>query len=169
MERSLRLLRIVVLVSVAMLSAVAGPCYAAAENAANQILNEDSLDKMLGALSDLRSRNVPVQIGAGSVDSEIAKLKKQPNAEKIVKKRGLSMQQFVITYKATAQIHEVEKSRDNWQRILMDPDTTPQAKLEATQKLGDSMKTNLFTPEQIALVRQRMPDLEAAFSPPKSN
>ena len=140
MARPSGLLRIVALFLVVMLRAVAWPGCASAENTANPFLTEDSLNKMLGALSDLRSRNVPVQVGAGSVDSEIAKLKKQPNVEKIIKKRGLSLQEFVLTFKATAQIHEVEKSRDNWQKILMDPAATPQAKLEATQKLGDSMK-----------------------------
>jgi hypothetical protein len=50
---------------------------------------------------------------------------------------------------------------------LQDPDASPEAKLDATQKLGDSLKNNLFTPEQIELVRRRMPDLETLLTPPK--
>jgi hypothetical protein len=70
------------------------------------------------------------------------------------------VREFVLTYKATAQIRESEKARDNWQKIVQDPNAAPQAKLDATQKLAESLKNNLFTPEQIELVRHRMPDLE---------
>ena len=73
----------------------------------------------------------------------------------------------VLTYKAAAQIQEAEKARDNWQRILQDVNATPQAKLDATRQLTDSLKNNLFTPEQIELVRHRMPDLETLLTPPK--
>lgn len=136
------------------------------ENSPNYVFSQDALNKTLGALTDLRAKNVPVKIGDGNLDAEIAKLQKQPSAEDIIKKRGLSMRDFVLTYKAAAQIREAEKARDNWQKILQDPDAAPQAKLDATQKLADSLKTNLFTPEQIELVRRKMPDLETLL--PKS-
>ena len=94
-------------------------------------------------------------MGGGNLDADIANLQKQPKVESIIKKRGLSLREFVLTYKATNQIREAEKARDNWQRILQDPDAAPQAKLDAIQKLADSLKDNLFTPEQIELVRRR--------------
>jgi hypothetical protein len=87
--------------------------------------------------------------------------------ENIITKRGLSMREFVLTYKAAVQIREAEKARDNWQKILQDPDAPPQAKLDATQKLADSLKNNLFTPEQIELVRRKMPDMDTLLAPAK--
>ena len=147
--------------------AVVGKGIAFAENPASNVLTQESLNKTLGALSDLRAQNLSIKIGSGDVDAEIANLQKQPKIESVLKKRGLSVREFVLTYKATAQIREAEKSRDNWGKILADPTATPQAKLEATQKLGDSLKNNLFTPEQIELVRHKMPDLETLLTPPK--
>ena len=168
--KSLRHFRILVLLlALVTLAAAVWPGSASAVETSGPTLTEDSFNKMLGALRDLRSSNIPVQVGPGSVESETAKLKKQPKVERIVKKRGLSLQQFVLTYKATAQIHEAEKSRDNWQKTLVDPSAAPEAKLEATEKLGESMKADLFTPEQIELVRRRMPELEAVFFPTKQN
>ena len=140
---------------------------APADNSPNYVLTQDAFNKMLGALGDLRANNLPIKIGGGSLDTEIANLQKQSKVESLIKKRGLSVREFVLTYKATAQIREAEKSRDDWQRILQDPNAAPQAKLDATQKLADSLKNNLFTPEQIELVRHRMPDLETLFTPPK--
>jgi hypothetical protein len=140
---------------------------ALADNSTNYVLTQETLNKTLGALSDLRAQNLPLKIGGGDLDAEIANLQKQPKAESIIKKRGLSVREFVLTYKAVAQIREAEKARDNWQRILQDPSAAPQAKLDATQKLADSLKGNLFTPEQIELVRHRMPDLETLLAPPK--
>lgn len=140
---------------------------AAADNPANYVLTQDVLNKTLGALADIRTNNLPIKIGGGSPDAEIANLQKQPKVEDIIKKRGLSVREFVLTYKATAQIREAEKARDNWQRILQDPAAAPEAKVDATQKLADSLKNNLFTPEQIELVRRKMPDMETLFTPPK--
>jgi hypothetical protein len=161
---SSRCLRISVLfLSSIMLLAVAWRSAASADDSANYVLTEDALNKTLGALSDLRSKGLPISVGGGSLESEIANLKKQPKVAKIIKKRGLSLREFVLAYKSAAQIREAENARDNWQKILADSNTTPQAKFEATQKLGESLRTNLFTPEQIELVRRRMPDLESLF------
>jgi len=153
--------------SLFMLLAGAWQAKTRAEEPTKDVLSEEALNKMLGALGDLRAKNLPLNVGSGSLDSEIANLKKQPNVERTIKKRGLSLQEFVLTYKATAQIRQADKDRDNWQRILQDPNATPQAKLEATQKLGDSLKNNLFTREQMELVRRRMPDLESLIPLPK--
>ena len=131
------------------------------------VFTHDTLDKMLGALKDLRAQNLPINIGTGSPDAEIANLEKQPKAASIIKNRGLSPREFVLTYKAVAQIREAQKARDLWQKTLQDGDASPQAKFEATQKLTDSLKTNLFTPEQAELVRRHMPDVEALLAPPK--
>jgi hypothetical protein len=139
---------------------------ASADNSTNYVLTQDALNKTLGALGDLRAKSLPIKIGGGNLDAEIANLQKQPKVESIIKKRGLSLREFVLTYKAAAQIREAQKARDNWQRILQDPSATPQAKLDATQKLADSLKNNLFTPEQIELVRHRMPDVETLLTPP---
>ncbi len=140
---------------------------ASAEDSPNYVLTEDALNRTLGALNDLRSKGLPISVGEGSLESEIANLKKQAKAQKIIKKRGLSLREFVLTYKSAMQIRQAEKSRDNWQKILQDPNATPQAKLEATEKLGESLQTNLFTPEQLELVRRRMPDLESLLPAPK--
>ena len=131
------------------------------------VLTQDALDKTLGALSDLRAKNLPFEIGTGDLDSEIANLQKQGKVRNILKKRGISPKEFILTYKAAMQIRETEKSRDNWQKIIMDPAASPEAKFDATQKLGDSLKNNLFTPEQIELVRRKMPDLEGLTPAPK--
>ena len=168
MRRSSSCLRIIVLLISAMVLLLAtGWGTALADNSTNYVLTQETLNKTLGALSDLRAKNLPLRIGSGDLDAEIANLQKQPKAESIIKKRGLSVREFVLTYKAVAQIREAEKARDNWQRILQDPSAAPQAKLDATQKLADSLKGNLFTPEQIELVRHRMPDLETLLAPPK--
>ena len=158
---------IVLLIPAVVLLEAAGRDGASADNSTNYALTQDALNKTLEALSDLRAKNLPIQIGGGNLDAEIANLQKQPKVESIIKKRGLSVREFVLTYKAAAQIQEAEKARDNWQRILQDVNATPQAKLDATQKLADSLKNNLFTPEQIELVRHRMPDLETLLTPPK--
>ena len=129
------------------------------------VLTQDALDKTMAVLSDIRAKNLPLEIGAGDLDSEIAKLQKQGKMKSILKKRGISPKEFILTYKAAMQIRETEKSRDNWQKIILDPSSSPEAKFEATQKLGDSLKNNLFTPEQIELVRRRMPDLEGLIPP----
>jgi hypothetical protein len=161
------LLITVLFIPAALLSGAAGRGSALGDNSTNYVLTQEALNKTLGALSDLRAKNLPIKIGSSDLDAEIANLQKQPKVESIIKKRGLSLREFVLTYKATAQIREAEKARDNWQRILQDPSATPQAKLDATQKLADSLKNNLFTPEQIELVRHRMPDLETLLSSPK--
>ena len=158
---------LVVQLSAVGLLALAAGGRAFGDDSTNYVLTQDALNKTLGALADLRAKNLPLKIGDGSLEAEIANLQKQPNVESIIKKRGLSMREFVLTYKAAGQIREAEKARDNWGKILVDPSASPQAKLEATQKLGDSLKNNLFTPEQIELVRRRMPDMETLFTPPK--
>jgi len=167
-RRSSLWLRIMVLLIPAVLSrGAAGRGGASADNSTNYVLTQDVLNKTLDALSDLRAKNLPIKMGGGSPDAEIANLQKQSKVESIIKTRGLSLREFVLTYKAAAQIREAEKARDNWQRILQDPSAAPQAKLDATQKLADTLKNNLFTPEQIELVRHRMPDLETLITPPK--
>ena len=133
----------------------------------NYVFSPDAFNKMVAVLGDLRAKNIPLSIGGGNPDAEISKLQKQPKVESIIKKRGLSVHEFVLTYKAAEQIRESEKARDNWGKTLADPDASPQAKLEATQKLGDSLRTNLFTPEQIELVRHKMPELETLTTTPK--
>ena len=148
-----------VISAIALLGLVASAT-ASGDDSTPYVLTQDALNKTLGALGDLRAKNLPIKIGGGDVDAEVAKLQKQPGVESIIKRRGLSMREFVLTYKAAAQIREAQRARDNWQKILQDPDASPQAKLDATQKLADSLKKNLFTPEQIELVRHRMPDLE---------
>ena len=157
----------VFLVPAAVLLGAVGRDDAPAGDSPGYVLTQDALNKTLGALSDLRTMNLPIKIGDSDLDAEIANLQKQPKVEDVVKKHGLSMKEFVLTYKATAQIREAEKARDNWQKLLQDPDATPQAKLDATQKLADTLKKNLFTPEQIELVRHRMPDLDTLLTPPK--
>lgn len=165
---SSKCLRISVLfLSSIVLLAVAWRGAARAEDSTDYVLTEDALNKTLGALSDLRSKGLPISVGGDSLESEIANLKKQPKVAKIIKKRGLSLREFVLTYKSAAQIREAENARDNWQKILADPNTTPEAKFEATQKLGESLQTNLFTLEQIELVRRKMPDLETLLPMPK--
>lgn len=155
------------LVPAAMLLGAVGRNGAFADDSPGYVLTQDALNKTLGALGDLRNMNLPIKIGDGDLDAEIANLQKQPKVEDVVKKHGLSMKEFVLTYKATAQIREAEKARDNWQKLLQDPDATPQAKLDATQKLADTLKKNLFTPEQIELVRHKMPDLDTLLPTPK--
>jgi len=154
------------ILAVVLLGALGSGC-ASADGATKCVLTHDALDKTLGALGDLRAQNLAIKIGKGSQDTEAANLRRQPKVEGVIKKRGLTVQEFILTYKAMAQIREAEEARDLWQRTLQDPDAAPQAKLEATQKLADSLKTNLFTPEQAELVRRHMPDLETLLSPPK--
>src|SRR5208282_6336895 len=120
-----------------------GGSVAAANDSANFVLTPDLLNKTLGALGDLRAKNVPLKIGDGNLEAEVAHLQKQPEVERIVKKRGLSVREFVLTYKATGQIRAAEKARDDWQRTLEDTSATPQAKLDATEKLAESLKKNL--------------------------
>ncbi len=155
------------LIPAALLLGAAGRDGALADDSPGYVLTQDALNKTLGALSDLRTMNLPIKIGDGNLDAEIANLQKQPKVDDVIKKHGLSLKDFVLTYKATAQIREAEKARDNWQKLLQDPDVAPQAKLDATQKLADTLKKNLFTPEQIELVRHRMPDLDTLLTPPK--
>jgi hypothetical protein len=155
------------LIPAVVLLGMVGKTCASEGNSTQSVLTQDALNKMMGALGDIRAKNLPVKIGGGDLDADIANLQKQPKIESILKKRGLSTREFVLTYKAAAQIEEAEKARDNWQKILQDPSASPQAKLDATQKLGDSLKNNLFTPEQIELVRHKMPDLETLLAPPK--
>jgi len=138
-----------------------------AEEASPYVLSEETFNRTLGALNDLRSKGLAINMGGGSLDSEIASLEKQPKAAKVIKKRGLSLREFVLTCKAAGQMREAVKARESWQKTLADPNTTPQAKLEATQKLGESLRTNLFTPEQMELARRKMPDLESLLPSPK--
>ena len=154
-----------IFVMAAVLLGAAARNNAWAENTTPYVFSQEALDKTLGALSDLRNNKLPLEIGSGDLDTEIANLQKQPKIADIIKKRGLSPREFVLTYKAATQIREAEKPRDHWQKIMQDPDADPQAKLDATQKLADSLKKNLFTPVQIELVRRKMPDLETLLTP----
>ena len=140
---------------------------AVAEEASPYVLSEEMLNRTLSTLNDLRSKGMAISMGGGSLESEIANLEKQPKAAKAIKKHGLSLREFVLTYRAAAQMREAGKARENWQKTLADPDATPQAKLEATQKLGESLRTNLFTSEQMELVRRKMPDIDSLVPTPK--
>jgi hypothetical protein len=161
MDGSSKYLRITVLFFTSIVFLVTGwICATRAEGSTDYVLAEDALNKTLGALGDLRAKGLPISVSGDSLESQIANLKKQPQVARIIKKRGLSLRDFVLTYKSVSQIRKAESARDNWEKILADPNTTPQAKFEATQKLGESLRTNLFTPEQIELVRRKMPDLE---------
>jgi len=157
----------VLLIPPILLHGAVGRGGASTDNSTQYVLTQDALNKTLGALNDLHAKNLPIKIGGGDLDAEIANLQKQPKVTSIIKKHGLTPREFVLTCKAAAQIHETEKARDNWEKILQDPNAAPQAKLEATEKLADSLKNNLFTPEQIELVRHRMPDLETLLPAPK--
>ena len=133
MRCSFSCLRIIVLLLAAVpLLGAAGRGGAPADSPTNYVLTQDLLNKTLGALGDLRTNNLPIKIGDGSLDAEIANLQKQPKVEDIINKRGLSLREFVLTYKATAQIREAEKARDNWQKILQDPGAAP--KPNSTQR-----------------------------------
>lgn len=57
---------------------------AVADEAANYVLTEDSLSKMLGALNDLRAKGLPISVGGGSLESEIANLEQQPKVGRIL-------------------------------------------------------------------------------------
>ena len=148
-----------------ILATVSGVAFG--DDSPTYVLTQDMLNKTLGVLTDLRNKNLPFKIGDGDLDTEIANLEKDPKVARVLKKHGLSPREFILTYKATRQIREAQKAQDDWQKILQDPDASPEAKLEATQNLAESLKNNLFTPEQLELVRRRIPDIEALLTPPK--
>ena len=150
---------------VLIVAAVSGVAFG--DDSPTYVLTQDMLNKTLGVLTDLRNKNLPFKIGDGDLDTEIANLERDPKVARVLKKHGLSPREFILTYKATKQIREAQKAQDDWQKILQDPDASPEAKLDATQKLAESLKNNLFTPEQLELVRRRIPDVEALLLPPK--
>ncbi len=167
MQKSSTGLRIMMLrISLVVLIVAALSGVASGDDSPTYVLTQDMLNKTLGVLTDLRNKNLPFKIGDGDLDTEIANLEKDPKVARVLKKHGLSPREFILTYKATKQIREAQKAQDDWQKILQDPDASPEAKLDATQKLAESLKNNLFTPEQIELVRRKMPDLETLLPAP---
>jgi hypothetical protein len=154
-------------VSLIVLFLAAGSGVGFGDDSPTYVLTQDMLNRTLGVLTDLRTKNLPFKIGDGDLNTEIANLEKDPKVRRVLRKHGLSPREFILTYKATKQIREAQKAQDDWQRILQDPDASPEAKLDATQKLAESLKNNLFTPEQLELVRRRIPDVEALLTPPK--
>jgi hypothetical protein len=161
----LRIMMLRISLVVLIVAALSG--VASGDDSPTYVLTQDMLNKTLGVLTDLRNKNLPFKIGDGDLDTEIANLEKDPKVARVLKKHGLSPREFILTYKATKQIREAQKAQDDWQKILQDPDASPEAKLDATQKLAESLKNNLFTPEQLELVRRRIPDIEAMLTPPK--
>ena len=157
----------ILLVSLVILVLAAGSGIGFGDDSPTFVLTQDMLNRTLGVLTDLRSKNLPFKIGDDDLNTEIASLEKDPKVRRVLKKHGLSPREFILTYKATRQIREAQKAQDDWQRILQDQDAPPEAELEATQKLAESLRNNLFTPEQLELVRRRLPDIEALLTPPK--
>ncbi len=128
-------------------------------------LTEGSLRKTLAALQQMQARNVPLNLESKSVEESIAGLKKQAQARGIIKKQKLSLREFVLTYKTASQIRQAQKSREEWQRTLLDPQATAAQKLEATQNLSQDWQRSLGTPEQIELVTRHLPDLDKLLPP----
>ena len=123
-------------------------------------LTETSLSKTMAALTEFNSRKLPLDLSGKTVEGDIASLKKQAESRGILRKRGLSPREFVLTYKAVSQIRKASKAEEEWQRLLQNPDAASAQKLEATQKLGQVWKETLCTPEQIELLRRHLPELD---------
>ena len=123
-------------------------------------LTEASLQKTMAALQQMQGQNLPVSLEGKTVEESIASLDKQAKARGIIKKQGMSLREFVLSYKAVSQIHKAQKTQDEWQRTLLDPNASAAAKLQATQNLGQDWQKTLGTPEQIELVRRHLPDLD---------
>jgi len=130
-------------------------------------LTEDSLQKTIAALQQMQGQKLPVSLEGKTVQQSIASLNKQAQARGIIKKQGLSLREFVLSYKAAAQIHKAQKAREEWQRTLLDPDASAAAKFQATQNLGQDWQKTLGTPAQIELVSRHLPDLDKLLPPQK--
>ena len=130
-------------------------------------LTEDSLQKTIAALQQMQGQKLPVSLEGKTVQQSIASLNKQAQARGIIKKQGLSLREFVLSYKAASQIHKAQKAREEWQRLLLDPNATAAQKLQATQNLGQDWQKTLGTPEQIELVRRHLLDLDKLLPPQK--
>jgi len=132
---------------------------------ANFQLTEESLRKTMAALQRMQAQKLPVSLEGKTVQQSIASLNKQAPARGIIKKQRLSLREFVLSYKAAAQIHKAQKAREEWQRLLLDPNATAVQKLQATQNLGQDWQKSLGTPEQFELVRRHLPDLDKLLPP----
>jgi len=132
---------------------------------ANFQLTEESLRKTMAALQQMQAQKLPVSLEGRTVQQSIASLNKQAQARGIIKKQGLSLREFVLSYKAASQIHKAQKAREEWQRLLLDPNATAAQKLQATQNLGQDWQKSLGTPEQFELVRRHLPDLDKLLPP----
>ena len=128
-------------------------------------LTEVSLQKTIAALQQMQRQDLPVNLEGKTVEESIASLNKQAKARGIIKKQGLSLREFVLSYKAASQIHKAQKTQDEWQRTLLDPNASAAAKLQATQNLGQDWQKTLGTPEQIELVTRHLPDLDKVLPP----
>ena len=128
-------------------------------------LTEDSLQKTIAALQQMQGQKLPVSLEGKTVQQSIASLNKQAPARGIIKKQRLSLREFVLSYQAAAQIHKAQKAREEWQRLLLDPNATAVQKLQATQNLGQDWQKSLGTPEQFELVRRHLPDLDKLLPP----
>ena len=129
-------------------------------------LTEDSLQKTIAALQQMQGQKLPVSLEGKTVQQSIASLNKQAQARGIIKKQGLSLREFVLSYKAASQIHKAQKTREEWQRTLLDPYASAAAKFQATQNLGQDWQKTLGTPAQIELVSRHLPDLDKLLPPP---
>jgi len=130
-------------------------------------LTEASLQKTMAALQEMQKKNLPVSLEGKTVEESIASLNKQAKARGIIKKQGMSLREFVLSYKAASQIHKAQKTQEEWQRTLLDPNASAAAKFQATQNLGQDWQKTLGTPEQIELVRRHLPDLDKLLPPQK--
>ena len=137
-------LRIMVLLIYGRAARGVGRDGASADNSTNYALTPDALNKMLGALKTFAPRTFPSECG-GNLDAEIANLQKQPKVESVINRHGLSLREFVLTSKAAAQIRR--RRKPEIAKNLAGSGAAPQAKLDALQKLADSLKNNSFTPE----------------------
>ena len=115
----------------------------------------------------MQAQKLPVSLEGKTVQQSIASLKKQAQARGIIKKQGMSLREFVLSYKAASQIHKAQKTQEEWQRTLLDPNASAAAKLQATQNLGQDWQKTLGTPEQIELVRRHLLDLDKLLPPQK--
>ena len=130
-------------------------------------LTEDSLQKTIAALQQMQAQKLPVSLEGKTVEESIASLNKQAKARGIIKKQGLSLREFVLSYKAASQIHRAQKAREEWQNTLLNPNASAAAKLQATQNLGQDWQKSFGTPEQVELVRRHLPDFDKLLPPQK--
>jgi hypothetical protein len=129
-------------------------------------LTEASLQKTMAALQQMQRQNLPFNLEGKTVEESIASLNKQAKARGIIKKQGMSLREFVLSYKAASQIRKAQKAQEEWQRTLLDPDASAAEKLQATQNLGQDWQKTLGTPDQIELVSRHLPELDKLLPPP---